>query len=116
MTAPRMASQNSFDSKPGAFQRSVFFDGFNSVIGTGGKVAARWRKNRRKKFFIECDDEDEKRREKFGGHVCEFKSHIKTKVCDEGIRKFYVGQERSVLQGTDALQATQGRPGMEIIF
>jgi hypothetical protein len=35
MPAPRMTARNSFDSKPTAFEDTVFFERLQSIVGTG---------------------------------------------------------------------------------
>ena len=39
-SAPRVAGENPLEGEPSALEEAVFLDGFNAIVGAGGRIAA----------------------------------------------------------------------------
>lgn len=59
-TTPRMATEDTFDTEPSAFEGSVLEDRFHHVLAAGRCITARGRRQRRDKDPVEIDGEEEK--------------------------------------------------------
>jgi len=54
-----MATADSLDAEPAAFENAVFEDCFDHVLAASGRVATRWRRQGRDKHTVEIDRKEE---------------------------------------------------------
>ena len=59
MSAPGMAPRNTFHAKPDAFNDSPFFDGFDRIVRTAWRMAARCPEQRRKGPLVDANGQNE---------------------------------------------------------
>ena len=71
-SAPRIAGDNTLQSEPATLERTVFADGFDAIVGTGGRVAARAPDERRQGHLVEFDKPYHDGRQTFAEEVIQF--------------------------------------------
>lgn len=56
---PWVARKDTFEGEPAAFEEAVFLDGFDAVVGTGGRIAAAVAYEGRQRHLIDADEQDQ---------------------------------------------------------
>jgi hypothetical protein len=59
MLSPRVTSKKSLQSKKASLERTIFLNGFDSILGACGSIAASRRKKRRKSVLVKTNEGDE---------------------------------------------------------
>lgn len=55
-STPWIAGSNSFQREPAALERPIFADGLDTIVGTGGRIAASAPDERRQRHLVESDE------------------------------------------------------------
>lgn len=68
-SSPRMAATDAFYSQPAAFKQSVFLQGFNGIMRTGGCVPATARCIGRYSYLVKTHQKDKRKGQYFSDDI-----------------------------------------------